>query len=280
MFGYVNVLKDELKVKEYSFYRAVYCGVCTACGKGLSHASKLGLSYDAAFAALLLLSVSVEPVEAKKRRCIANPFKKRQYIASKSIDYAASAWAILAYYKFLDDWRDNKNPKALLGLMFFSKAKKKAAKKFPGLLEKIDTGIKKLSELENKNCTDVDLPSAVSGEMLAACLTPPYIGRESLRQLEEMGKNLGRWIYLMDAADDFDKDKKRGSYNPLVLNFKNKKEAAEKSREHMTYTLSSMALSYELLEIKKNKSILDNIIYLGVAAKQQEVLEEKTNESV
>ena len=282
MFGYVNVLKDELKIKEYASYRAVYCGVCTACGKKLSHASKLGLSYDAAFAALLLMSVTGENIRTEKRRCLANPLKKRQYITSESIDYAASAWAVLAYYKFLDDWRDNKNIKGLLGMALFTRAKRKAAKEFPCLAEKIDSGIKKLSELEKNNCSDIDLPAAIFGEMLAACLAPSYVGAENLRQLNEIGKNLGRWIYLMDAADDFDKDKKCGNYNPLVLNYKNKKEAIEKSAEHMTYTLSSMALSYELLEIKSNKPLLDNIFYLGVAAKQKEVFEgkEKTNESI
>jgi hypothetical protein len=28
MFGYVRPYRDELKVKDYELYRAVYCGLC------------------------------------------------------------------------------------------------------------------------------------------------------------------------------------------------------------------------------------------------------------
>lgn len=282
MFGYVTVLKDELKFKDYAAYRAIYCGVCTACGRKLSQSAKLGLSYDAAFAALVLMSVTGEEIKIEKRRCLANPFKKRQYLVSKSIDYAASVWALLAYFNFYDDWRDNKSLKALVGMALFYRAKRKVSDEFPNLSEKIGCKIRKLSELENNNCTDIDLPAAVSGEMLALCLSPSYIDDENIRQLREIGKNLGRWIYLMDAVDDFEKDKKLGNYNPLVLNFADSEEAADKSYEHMTFTLSQLALSYELLDIKANKPILDNIIYYGLSSRQYEIFKrkEKTNESI
>ena len=39
------------------------------------------------------------------------------------------------------------------------------------------------------------------------------------RVLEQLLYHLGRWIYLVDAADDLKKDVKSGSYNPLVYRF-------------------------------------------------------------
>ena len=41
LFGYVNIYKDDLKIRDYNMYRAVYCGVCESCGKNLSLCLKL-----------------------------------------------------------------------------------------------------------------------------------------------------------------------------------------------------------------------------------------------
>ena len=63
------------------------------------------------------------------------------------------------------------------------------------------------------------------------------------------------------------KDIKNNSYNPFVARYGNdsKKESfGEDLKQTLTYTLSEIASAYELLDIKKNKELLDNIIYLGL----------------
>ena len=46
------------------------------------------------------------------------------------------------------------------------------------------------------------------------------------------------------------------------------------------YTLSDISLSYELLDIKKNKNILDNIIYMGLTDSLDKVFNKKQKEPV
>ena len=53
MFGYVNVYKDELKIKDYDTYRAYYCGLCKMLGKRHNALARLSLNYDLTFLAVL-----------------------------------------------------------------------------------------------------------------------------------------------------------------------------------------------------------------------------------
>jgi hypothetical protein len=98
-----------------------------------------------------------------------------------------------------------------------------------------------------------------------------------------MGYNLGRWIYILDAYDDIEKDVKYNSFNPLIsqYGFKGddinsfKESIREKVNFTLTYTLSEVEKAYSLLTIEKNKGILDNILYSGLIVKTDKVLQER-----
>ena len=77
MFGYIRPKKSELLVREYEVYRGVYCGVCRELGDSYGLLSRLALSYDSTFYALLLLSLQSDGCPGFSRRhCVANPLKK------------------------------------------------------------------------------------------------------------------------------------------------------------------------------------------------------------
>ncbi len=97
-----------------------------------------------------------------------------------------------------------------------------------------------------------------------------------------IGYNLGKWIYLLDAYDDIEDNIKRGAYNPLVIQFRyGENENVESFRERikkevefiLVYSLSEMEKAFSLLDAKKNKGILENIIYRGLLEKTRQVLE-------
>ena len=54
MFGYLQIQKSELLVREYEAYKAVYCGLCRQMGKDYSVFTRFTLSYDCTFYAMLL----------------------------------------------------------------------------------------------------------------------------------------------------------------------------------------------------------------------------------
>lgn len=53
MFGYIRPVESELLVKEYEFYRAVYCSLCKTGGRRVSRFSRFFLNYDFVFLALV-----------------------------------------------------------------------------------------------------------------------------------------------------------------------------------------------------------------------------------
>lgn len=56
MFGYVTANMKELTKQQQKRYESVYCGICRQIREQSSGVSRLGLSYDMAFLALLLMS--------------------------------------------------------------------------------------------------------------------------------------------------------------------------------------------------------------------------------
>lgn len=276
MFGYVNVYKDELKMKDYNMYRCIYCGVCMACADKLSFSSRFTLSYDAAFLALVLTSAAKDDTAVTARRCFANPLKKRPVAnVTREIEYAACVGLVLAYFKLKDDWRDERKLTALLASLFLRAATKKARKKYPEMCAVIENGLEELSRLEEKNCMQADEPADAFAQMLGKCFTPDFVEENQKRQFYWIGYYIGRWIYLIDAVNDLEQDIKKDGYNPYKKSFSTRNEAAKTLSVPFTLTLESAAASYELLDTVRNRELLDNIFYKGLYSVQEDVFNGK-----
>ena len=267
MFGYVNVCRDELKVKELKLFNAYYCGLCKRQGKLCGGASRLILSYDFTVLALLLDSMEDTPPDIYAGRCMLHPLKKRPIVTnSESMDYCAKMSGALAYYKALDDWRDEglsiKN--AALSL---KPVVKKIKKQYGDKLCNIEKYLSEIAEAEKRGEKQIDIPAGAFGRLMAQLFCPD---EKEDRALSEFGYNIGRWIYVMDAIDDFEKDSKKGRYNPF-----SSVEEIKAQTEAVWHNLSAAAAAYELLDIKRNKSILDNIVYIGLKNATEKVLKER-----
>ena len=264
MFGYVKVNKDELRLREYNVYKSFYCGLCKTLKSEYGYFSRFGLNYDSVFLALLLSSVTEDEYDCELERCIAHPTEKRPVMnTNKSLSYSAAVMIILALLKLEDDIRDEHSIKAALTLSALSGAKRKIKKQYKNLYEDCRKQINKLSVLEKDKVTDIDVLADVFAHLLEILFVPNFIEDETQRRiLAHIGYMLGRFIYIIDAYEDIERDKKKKSFNPYVLGGVPEKEDLQ---ELLTFNLSSLANSYELLDLKINKPILDNIIYLGLS---------------
>lgn len=270
MFGYVRIAKPELKVKEYECYKAVYCSLCRELGKTYGLWSRFTLSYDFTFLALINMSLSggCDPIEQK--HCVFNPFKKCNFCKnSEKLKMPAAAAMIMSYYKLTDNIKDEKGLKKFGFICLkplFAHARKKAAKSYPDIERTVYEYIAKQDAVEKENCSSLDKaadPTAYAlGQILKEC------GEDSAekRVLERIGYCVGRYIYILDAACDLEDDIKTGSYNCLKNEFSgNREEFIKKRILPQLYVCSNEAgKAFELLDVKKYKSILGNIIYLGL----------------
>jgi hypothetical protein len=270
MFGYIRPLECELKVREQSEYRGVYCGLCKSIGKRYGQLERLTLSYDCAFLALVLFSVT-GGAAFSPGNCGPRVYRGKRPIASPSpvLDYAADINVLLAWYKSADDAADEKSAKAAAARLALAGAYRKACKRHPALDAEIRTDMERLKRIEREKTATTDEPSSAFGKLLAAVILHAPMLPESERQAAEwMFYNLGKWVYLMDAWDDRESDQKRGGYNPFLLSGM----TADRAAFLLNITRSEAEKGYDLLTQTAPSGLLDNIMRLGLWHAQRRVL--------
>ena len=260
MFGFVIASLEELSEEQKNRYQSVYCGICRAIRDTDGQLCRLGLSYDMAFLALLLMSLYEPDEENGRGRCIAHPAKARPWTDNEYIRYAARMNVALAAYKARDDWQDDGKYSAKLLATIFGRHEAEIAAAYPRQCAAIESCIRRLSALEKAQCPNPDEPAGCFGELMAELLVV-HEDRwaEDLRQ---MGFYLGRFIYLADAAIDYRRDVKRGKYNPFAA--QGCGEDFEKWEQYLVLAMAQCTQSYERLPLVEDKGILDNILYSGI----------------
>lgn len=280
MFGYLRPMKPEMKICEFQAYNAVYCGFCKAMGNG-GALLRLTLSYDLTFFSLLALSLKDDFCGYSTCRCPAKLFTKKACVKeSEQLNHAANLAVLLLYSKLQDDLADRDKSKIFtrLALLYLKPKYKKAAKALPYEAEATEKYLESQRDAEE------------SGKSLDACCDPTaqllskFFCRlsedgEQKEALSRLGYVLGRYIYLLDAADDLEKDIKSGAFNPLKAE-NTSKEQIEKIKGDCELSLNmciSEAQDAVLkIELKHFEPIIKNIIFLGLKNTQNAVLHTKS----
>lgn len=287
MFGYVRADNAQLKMYEYELYTGYYCGICKSIGKRYGQLPRMVLTYDAAFLAMLLESLSETPDAPASERCIVHQIRKRTVIRNGAIDYAGDVMLILAWHKLIDDAKDEGKTYAKVTVSLMKRKYENLKKKRPHLCLEVERYLSEMDGLEKAECASIDQMAEAFAQIMQAVITG--YGREQMKPgtdkvLSRLGYHLGKWIYLIDAVDDIEKDMESGAYNPLFYRFGlEEEETAEAFRERteadcrrnlLTY-LEEIAKCYDLLDIKKNRGILENVIFIGLMDQTDKALRRK-----
>lgn len=270
MFGYVKPYNPELRVRELEEYKAVYCGLCKQLGRSFGVFARFTLSYDFAFLAMLKTALDREICpETERCACIAHPFCKRIRVRENAaMQMAARAAMISVYYKLLDDREDEgffRRIGAALLLPFAKRARRRALAFADGAAA--DEAAAKMSaaqaQLETEKCQIPDAAAEPTANFLAAVLKNCAAAAEQAAVLERFGYLLGRYIYLCDALDDLEDDRRRGRYNPFLYAGG---EAAIAAKNALFLTTAELSDDFDLLELHRYERILENIIRIGLRA--------------
>lgn len=270
MFGYVKPYNPELRVRELEEYKAVYCGLCKQLGRSFGVFTRFTLSYDFAFLAMLKTALDSEICpETERCACIAHPFCKRIRVRENAaMQMAARAAMISVYYKLLDDRADEgffRRIGAALLLPFARRARRKALAFADGAAA--DEAAAKMSaaqaQLETEKCPIPDAAAEPTANFLAAVLKNCAATAEQAAVLERFGYLLGRYVYLCDALDDLEDDRRRGRYNPFLYAGG---EAAIAAKNALFLTTAELSDDFDLLELHRYEGILENIIRIGMRA--------------
>lgn len=260
MFGYVTANMKELTKDQQKRYEAVYCGICRQIREQSSGASRLGLSYDMAFLALLLMSLYEPEEQTGNRACGLHPIRPRGWVDNEYIRYAADMNVALAYFKAMDDWQDDQKLSAKTMAHIFGKNLAAIESRYPRQCQAIADCIARLGKLEAENCANADALANCFGTLMGELL----VYREDLWAsiLRDMGMALGRFIYLADAAVDYRADVRKKKYNPYIA--MGTGEDWSRWDQYLVLAMARCTEAFEKLPLVQDKPLLDNILYSGV----------------
>ena len=267
MFGYLRPLQDELKVKDARLYRAVYCGICRAIAQTSGQLPRIALQYDAVLPAMLWMGLSDQEPILKPRRCIAQPIKRHLVMENHTaLNLAGDICLLLAHRKLVDDAADEGKWLSHAGGRLLYPVVNKAQKRIgPNTLAIVDRELQRLTDLEKQRCTQMDEVADASGRIMEAIfLCFPQLPPSSMQALSWLGYHTGRWVYLADCMDDYERDAKTGAYNVLLESKLDKKQAFSLAWETCDYAAAQAAAALDLLDIKRYGSILENYYFAGL----------------
>ena len=273
MFGYTIPIESALPYEDRISYRNYYCETCHHLREEYGFIPTLTVNYEMTFAALFFNSILEEGERIhyvpKKHFCII-----RHSASHTELMHRLTAYAILvANNSLLDDKMDDGSSlKANLGLLGLNRAITKAKNEFPEYDEAILKGYDKLREIEASGESDPVVMGSYSAQSMIDVLKL-MLGDSFDERMQGLFRNLGIWVYVMDAIEDLDDDKKEGTYNPFIAgdpDFTNKKEFVKNNifpiGEIMGGIIGRIQAAYSSLrdDIRFNVNILDNIIYQGI----------------
>lgn len=261
MFGYVIVNKQEMKFREFDFYKSYYCGFCQELRNRYGRSGQMTLSYDMTFVIILLTSLYEIPTETGGCKCVAHPFERHPTRRNEFTEYAADMNLLLSYYKCMDDWQDERKLSKRVMAASLKRKFKNAAMRHPQKAKVMEEKMERIHQCEKQNSENIDEVSGYFGEIMSEIFA--WRKDEWETDLRKMGFFLGKFIYLMDAFEDIEKDRKTGNYNPF------RKEAQAKGFEDkagsiLTMMMAECSKAFERLPIIENTQILRNILYSGV----------------
>lgn len=278
MFGYVRINKMDLTFREFDYYKGYYCGLCKYLKENHGEVSRLSLNYDITFLIVILTALYKLDSDITYERCIANLLKKKMRIVNEITEYAASMNILLSYYKLEDNLYDDNGIKDKLAYELYKGKLKKAYEKYPQKAEYIKQQLGNLRELEKQESKSIDKVSNTFGNLMGEIFV--YKKDEYEQNLRNIGFNLGKYIYILDAYEDLEEDNKKGRYNPFIDYIDKKEELKNKVDRLISMSLGMATKNIEQLNLEFNKSIIDNIIYSGVYLRYKSILEKGCESNV
>jgi len=172
--------------------------------------ARMLLSYDVTILAIAL-GAHPEPF-CNKLKCTGCKACKRRYFQNEQWKKIAAVNILLAAEKMSDDIADERSFKAAAGAFFYKGVIQKAARDYPELHNAIHGGYRAIQAAEKEN-RDVLQIGECFADMMVGILDAGFDVSANIR---EYVRQIARWLYFIDAMDDYDEDLKKNRFNPIA----------------------------------------------------------------
>ncbi len=278
MFGYVRADTPYLYIKDEALYRAMYCGVCKGIAEVCGHTARMGLSYDVTFLSVLLHNILGEDVKIEKQHCFTHCIRSRQMAEVDELTRQLGALnTVLVYYKYTDDIADGDRGRGKR--LWFKKGFQRAKKRYPEIERIVREHLSAQEQVEKAMVDSLDRAADSTAAMMAD-FSDYVLGEKADAHTRTLFYAIGKWIYLIDALDDYDKDVKRGAYNPFVLAYKKgcrEELMHSKDGDEVAFVFDSVFFdireSLAQIPFRFNKDLSDNILLRGMPKTTRRIME-------
>jgi hypothetical protein len=278
MFGYVRPDTPYLYIKDQTLYGALYCGVCKGIGQTCGQVARVGLSYDVAFLSALLHNLLGQDVKIEKQHCVTHCIRIKQMAEVDELTRQLGALNVeLAYYKCVDDVQDG--DKGGIKKLAFVRGHKRAQKLYPEMCRLVREYMQSQEQVEKAQSDSIGRAADSSATLLAK-LSDYFLGEKKTEDSYALFYNLGKWVYLIDALDDYDKDLKKGSYNPFRLAYGAESKCAllKEQDQELGFIFGTMfaEIRQRLAQLSMgfNRDLVENVLVRGLPAQTKKVLQE------
>ncbi len=211
MFGYFRFYNQYASYDMQKVYKNYYCATCFALEQHYGQLSRFLLSYDVTLLAIMLSLHKNSKCEPLK--CLGNCSTKCTMFEDEQWKKIAAINILLSAEKFDDDINDDKSVSAKVLKTVFSKPIKKAKQDFPEIDKIIIENYKQILVAESNNLSVLQI-----GDVFASMMLKIMVSAFGCKEREQLYiTEISRWLYFIDALDDYDKDVKKHRFNPLVI---------------------------------------------------------------
>lgn len=261
MFGYITASVDKLTEDEKKRYGAVYCGLCRTLKQRHGQISRLTLNYDMTLLILVLASLYEPEEQQGQGQCMMHPVKQREFSLSAATEYAADLNLLLAWWNCMDDWEDEKKLTRLGYAKMLSRQIKKLEAQYPRQAKAIRENLALLKQYEDGAEASPDRAAECFGDLMGEM----FVWKEQdywAGTLRQMGRGLGRFIYIMDACIDYPQDEKKNRPNPLRALGTGERQR-EADDQLLSMLMADAVEAFERLPLEQDLSLMRNILYSG-----------------
>lgn len=276
MFGYIQPDDPYLFKKDEVLYKALYCGLCKSIGKGCGQFARSALTFDIAFMSAIIHNIRGEDVVIKKQRCGLHILKRRPMtLNDKTSELLGCINTVLAYYKLYDDKLDGDKKGVLRHL--YKKGLKRVKKRHPQIEKIVSEQTKRQREIEKSGCDIIDMACEPTSCMMQE-LSDYALKEWATEDTKKLFYSLGKWVYLADAIDDYNKDVKKQRYNVLYNAYKKPclEQVLKDNREEINFIFDSlfadMRTALSKIKFHFNHDLTDNIILRGIPIKTKNLI--------
>ena len=270
MKGRMKPYLPELTIRDYNTYLRYLRGVRRQLYTEFGWYSCHLLRYNGVLFAILSDSLAGRMATCQRRRVPGTLCWRSLMCQTQGIRQAAQVEVLLGWHKLQDQKPEDLPPlkrlRRVLDGLLLRKSYERAVEQNPALErlfgQEKDQALVQMS-LSAKNYNLAAEPmSNIYGALYSTLATDDSSQRKSMRYI---GSSVGRIFYLMDKAEHFEADKRSGRYNVFVVNdLMSQATAVENARRQALAAANDLMRVYSMLDIKLNRSLLDNIMLLGL----------------